>query len=61
MFMWIKIMTKWYSDKNGHYHCPHCDRIVTPIFRVWLLRVTDYVCHHCQIGFKIAIKGELPT
>ena len=52
-------MPKWYSDKNGHYHCPHCDRIVIPIFAEWLPGVTGYVCHYCQIRFKIRIKGGI--
>ena len=49
-------MTKWHSDKNGHYHCPHCDQIVTAILATWLPGVTGYVCHHCQIKFDIDIK-----
>ena len=54
-------MTKLEPDKNGNYPCPYCFHILTPIFAEWLLRVTDYICHWCQIGFKIAIKGGLIT
>lgn len=40
-------------NEHGNYPCPHCTHILTPIFRVWLLIITDYICHYCQIGFKI--------
>ena len=54
-------MAKLEPNESGNYPCPYCNHILTPIFRVWLLRVTDYICHWCQIGFKIAIKGGLIT
>jgi len=52
-------MAKLEPDKNGNYPCPYCNHTLTPIFREWIPAITDYICHHCQIGFKIAIKGGL--
>ena len=45
-------------NEHGNYPCPYCDFILTPILREWMNppAVTDYICHHCQIGFKIRLK-----
>jgi len=40
-------------DEGGHYPCPYCERVLTPIFRMWIPRVTDYICSFCKIGFKV--------
>jgi len=44
-------------NEYGNYLCPYCNRVLTPIFRVWLCKVTDYICHWCQIGFDV-FKGS---
>lgn len=41
-------------DMNGHLLCPYCFRILTPIVREWIPAITDYICHWCQIGFKVS-------
>ena len=51
-------------DKNGNYECPYCpNKSMVPILREWMNPpiVTDYICHHCQIGFKIKIKGGIDS
>ena len=47
--------------EHGNFSCPYCDHILTSIFREWmdLPVVIGYICHWCQIGFKIKLKGEL--
>lgn len=40
-------------NEHGNYPCPYCGYILTAIFKVWVLAVTDYICHRCQKGFKI--------
>ena len=49
-------MAKLEPNGYGNYPCPYCSFILTPIVRVWMKppRVTDYICHRCQIGFKVA-------
>ena len=58
--MELIIMTKLNPNKYGNYPCPHCSNILTPILREWMKppMVTDYICHHCQVGFKIKIEGN---
>lgn len=46
-------MNKLIPNQYGNYPCPYCKRILTPIFSVWLNKVTVYVCHKCQKGFGI--------
>ena len=46
-------------NESGNYPCPYCNHTLTPIFREWLLAITDYICHWCKIGFKIANKGGI--
>ena len=48
-------------NEHGNYPCPYCDFILTPILREWMNppAVTNYICHHCQIGFKIKLRGGL--
>ena len=41
------------SDENGNYLCPHCTRVLTPILKIWLNKVTDYICHWCKIRFNV--------
>lgn len=48
-----------HSDKNGHYFCTDCDRILTVVFAEWLPGVIMFICHHCQIKFKVIPKGGL--
>ena len=43
-------------NEHGNYPCPYCKRILTAILREWIPAVTDYICHKCQIGFKIKLK-----
>jgi len=52
-------MAKLEPNEGGNYPCPYCERILTPILREWMKppRVTDYVCHRCKIGFKVAFEG----
>lgn len=40
-------------DEYGNYPCPYCNNILTPILREWMPAITDYICHHCQKGFRI--------
>jgi len=48
-------------NKYGNYQGPYCSYILTPILREWMNppQITDYLCHHCQIGFKVNIKRHL--
>lgn len=49
-------------DEAGNYPCPYCpNKSMVPILREWRdpPQVTDYICHRCQIGFKIPIKELL--
>ena len=46
-------MTTLEPDENGNYICPYCTRTLISILREWLRKVTDYICHWCQIGFKV--------
>jgi len=46
-------------NEHGNYPCPYCGYILTAIFREWLPGITDYICHHCQIGFKIKTYGPI--
>lgn len=48
-------------NEHGVLLCPYCDWALTGIVREWMKppAITDYVCHHCQIGFKIKVKGDL--
>jgi len=52
-------MPKLEPNESGNYPCPYCNHTLTPIFKVWLHCVTDYICHTCQIGFKVVVKGGL--
>ena len=46
-------------NEHGNFLCPYCSFTLTPIFRVWLNQVTDYICHRCKKGFEIPIKSIL--
>ena len=50
-------MSKLEPDANGHFQCLYCSHSLVPILREWMdpPKVTDYICHRCQIGFKINI------
>ena len=52
-------MSFLHPNKQGHQLCPYCHHTLVPILREWMNPpiVTDYICHHCQIGFKIQLKG----
>jgi len=47
-------VTKLEPNEHGNYLCPYCTYALTPIFREWIPAITDYICHHCQIGFQIS-------
>ena len=52
--------SKWLNpNEQGHQLCPYCHNTLVPILREWMNppMVTDYICHHCQKGFKIKLKG----
>lgn len=53
--------TKLEPGEGGNFPCPYCGHYLIEIVREWMNppRVTDYICHHCQIGFKVAIKNPL--
>ena len=53
-------MPKLEPNEYGNYPCPYCNFILTPILREWMNppAVTDYVCHRCQIGFKMRLKTK---
>lgn len=46
-------MTFLEPNEHGNLICPYCSFVLTPIFRVWVNKVTDYICHRCQKRFKI--------
>ena len=52
---------KLIPNEYGHQLCPYCHRTLVPILREWMSSpvVTDYICHHCQIGFKVRLKGRI--
>ena len=39
--------------ETGHFQCPYCGKIMTPIFNEKLLKITDYICHWCKKGFEV--------
>ena len=54
---------KLIPTEYGNYPCPYCKHVLTPILREWMNPpiVTDYICHRCQIGFKVVIKLSLES
>jgi len=54
---WIE-MSYLKPNEDGNYPCPHCDRVLTPIFRVSLLHI-DYFCHKCKIMFRMKVQNHL--
>jgi len=55
----ISKIPKLIPNEQGHQLCPYCHRTLVPVLREWMKPpvVTDYICHHCQIGFKIKLPG----